>query len=659
MSNSDFEFPADDSGEYYAVLNLPRDAPDDEVRRAYRNMAQAYHPDKHTDPELKDKAQEAFSRLQEAYEVLSDPNRRQVYDVYGKAGLMAGFELGTKLDSLEEIKKKWEEFQKKQAAERSDAASNHRGTYLCKVDASDLRRSLTGQQPLFRQVVVQNSIDTPVGEGGDVAYIQGQAVLRNAAGAGNLIFGYRRVISPHDTLDGSAVLGLRCALSLTSTRQVTPYTTASLTSSYSVGSGWGMHLGSTRQLPYNMQATLGWMVGPSMASGMTFNISKRGTKYIAAAKLELGAVTAVSARLTYHPTPTYHLRAIVRAGGTGVDLELGAGRKWGPATAGYMGAVVGLQGVTVKGRLVRGGQTFEVPVVLSHAPDDLRALAAAYLLPPLAYVTLSRCVVRPLVRWQRQRKERRERQQHAEAVRGSLQKASSERLLIEPVARRKARSETAKRPLAGLIILDAVYGSVESYLAEAGPQQQAFAAAAAAESTAAATTAAAADRPAEAGASGRTEAAQGEGEAAAAAAAEEAPSTSAETATAPADAEATELPPPPPWLPVAAALQYIVVDSKLTLHPGISKKSLMGFADPMPGADESTVRQLYVAYSYGSRVYEVTVDDTAALQLPSAVGAVAVADVGRQQALLRLGAAQYGVPELLSKPTTPMSTPRG
>ncbi|KXZ42222.1 hypothetical protein GPECTOR_179g245 [Gonium pectorale] len=569
MTEEEFQFPADDTSEYYAVLNLPRDASDEDVRRAYRALAQVYHPDKHQDPQLKERAQEVFGKLQEAYEILSDPNRRQIYDVYGKTGLAAGFELGTKLESVEELKKKWEEFKKKQEADRNEQLSNHRGLYQCRLDASDLAASLAGgpgARPLLRAAVVQNSVDTPVGDGGDVFYLQGQAVMRNNAGAGNLIFGYRRVLSPHDTLDGNVLLGLRCALSATSTRQVTPYTSASLTASYTAGVGMGMQVGSTRQLPYNMQ-----------------------------------------------------------------------------------------------GRLVRGGQTFEVPVTLSHSYADVRALAAAYVLPPLAYVAVSRCVVRPLLRWNRQWRERRAQREHAEAVRDSLQKAETEQALIAPVARRRARSEAAKLPTEGLVVLDAVYGSVESYLADGGPQQRAIAASTsgqsprwgelrwrstgggaaaegqpevegqpAAPSVTTSGPSVADDRPA--GQSGADDA----GPAGSGAGAAPAPTAEA----------AAEAAPPPPWLPVTLALQYQVADSKLLLHPGVPKRNQMGFADPTPGSE--TVRQLYVAYLYGSLVYEVRVDDLDGLALPGA--GEAVWDAARRRGLLRLGAAALELPEILPPP---------
>lgn len=48
------------------------------MKRAYRSLAATLHPDKHQDESLKDDAKEAFSRVQDAYEVLSDPQKRQV-----------------------------------------------------------------------------------------------------------------------------------------------------------------------------------------------------------------------------------------------------------------------------------------------------------------------------------------------------------------------------------------------------------------------------------------------------------------------------------------------------------------------------------------------------------------------------------------------------
>jgi molecular chaperone DnaJ len=70
--------------DYYAILGLQRNATADEIKKAYRKLALQYHPDRNHGDKA---AEEKFKEASEAYQVLSDPEKRQLYDRYGIEGL--------------------------------------------------------------------------------------------------------------------------------------------------------------------------------------------------------------------------------------------------------------------------------------------------------------------------------------------------------------------------------------------------------------------------------------------------------------------------------------------------------------------------------------------------------------------------------------------
>lgn len=82
---------AEDKRDYYEVLGLNKGASDDEIKKAFRKMAKQYHPDLHPD----DKEAEAkFKEINEAYEVLSDADKKARYDQYGFAGVDSSYGAG-------------------------------------------------------------------------------------------------------------------------------------------------------------------------------------------------------------------------------------------------------------------------------------------------------------------------------------------------------------------------------------------------------------------------------------------------------------------------------------------------------------------------------------------------------------------------------------
>jgi molecular chaperone DnaJ len=77
--------------DYYETLGVDRNASDEDLKKAYRKLARQYHPDLHAGDQQKKTAEEKFKEVNEAYEVLSDQDKRRRYDTFGHAGAQQGF----------------------------------------------------------------------------------------------------------------------------------------------------------------------------------------------------------------------------------------------------------------------------------------------------------------------------------------------------------------------------------------------------------------------------------------------------------------------------------------------------------------------------------------------------------------------------------------
>ena len=75
--------------DYYEILGVDKNASEDELKKAYRKLAKKYHPD--ANPDNKKEAEAKFKEVNEAYEVLSNPEKRKMYDQFGTADPNQGF----------------------------------------------------------------------------------------------------------------------------------------------------------------------------------------------------------------------------------------------------------------------------------------------------------------------------------------------------------------------------------------------------------------------------------------------------------------------------------------------------------------------------------------------------------------------------------------
>ncbi|KAJ1735125.1 hypothetical protein LPJ61_000719 [Coemansia biformis] len=94
---------AEGGADYYAVLNVPRNATGEQVHNAYRRLSLLFHPDRHHEAEKREWAQRQFHSINRAHEVLSDPRSRAAYDQLGEEGVRLSGTVGYKVQTARDL----------------------------------------------------------------------------------------------------------------------------------------------------------------------------------------------------------------------------------------------------------------------------------------------------------------------------------------------------------------------------------------------------------------------------------------------------------------------------------------------------------------------------------------------------------------------------
>eukprot|EP00891_Asterochloris_glomerata_P007811 jgi/Astpho2/7811/fgenesh1_pg.00117_%23_27_t len=564
---------------YYAVLSVPKDAPDNLISQAYRRLAQTYHPDKCVEESSKEKAQEHFTRVQEAYEVLSDPVKRQIYDVYGKQGLTSGLELGERLRTADDIKAEMASLEKQKKAAQLEGAVDARTVVVAKLDATDTMAGIleaadrsaakllphshadakpaaTGltdlhvPSPEVTALAITHNAATELTDG-LAGFLGGQVVVQMAGnratgGGGAFVFGLRRADSSWSNSSLEATAGMRSLLSFSNTRALSLNSSATISGSYSFGTGLG---------------------------------------------LQVGASTGIVARAVVKINPSASLRFNMRAGTAGIEAEVGVLARFSEFNTGSLSVATGLQGVSLKASFTRTSHRFDFPILLSRQLDA-RTVAAAYLLPPVVGLTLQFCVWRPLRRRWNSHQALKARSERGAEIAASLRRAENAQQLMVPVAARRTRAEASKD---GLLILSAKFGTKEAIAgAELAEQRHRRGG----PSTSGSASADGAPQQPASPVQRRTKDATAD------------PEVVDEDANAEGHAAASPAPngTPPAWLDVTVPLRFMVEHSKLKFYQDVPKAGLMGFADVAPDA----AKVLVVHFTHEKQAFMVTLDEQAA-----------------------------------------------
>uniref|UniRef100_A0A8C8BYY7 DnaJ homolog subfamily C member 11 n=1 Tax=Oncorhynchus tshawytscha TaxID=74940 RepID=A0A8C8BYY7_ONCTS len=393
-------------------------ATQDELKASYRRLCMLYHPDKHRDPELKSQAEQLFNQVHQAYEVLSDPQSRAIYDIFGKKGLeVEGWEIVERKRTPVEIREEYERLQREREERRLQQRTNPKGTISVGVDATDLfdrydedfEEMPGGGFPHIEinRMHISQSIEAPL-TNSDTAMLSGSLSTHNGNGGGNINMTVRRVTSAKGwgelEFGAGDILGPLFGMKVF--RNLTPrcFLTAQCGMQFSPrGVRPSCSLMTARHLDQNTMGYLQWRWGPH--SSMTTSVVRDTKTSHFTLALQLGvphSYLMMSYQYKFQDEDQTKVKGSIKTGWFGTVVEYGAERKISRHSVLAATVSVGVpQGVTLKIRLARANQTYLFPV---HLTDQLLPSAVFYATvgPLLVYMAIHRLVIIPYTCSQKQ-----------------------------------------------------------------------------------------------------------------------------------------------------------------------------------------------------------------------------------------------------------------
>ncbi|XP_019316798.1 dnaJ homolog subfamily C member 11 isoform X2 [Panthera pardus] len=460
-----------DNEDYYSLLNVRREASSEELKAAYRRLCMLYHPDKHRDPELKSQAERLFNLVHQAYEVLSDPQTRAIYDIYGKRGLeMEGWEVVERRRTPAEIREEFERLQREREDRRLQQRTNPKGTISVGIDATDLfdryeeeYEDVSGSgfpQIEINKMHISQSIEAPL-TATDTAILSGSLSTQNGNGGGSINFALRRVTSAKGwgelefgagDLQGP-LFGLKLFRNLTPRCFVT--TNCALQFS-SRGIRPGLTTVLARNLDKNTVGYLQWRWGIQSAMNTSIVRDTKTSHFTVALQLGIPhSFALISYQHKFQDDDQTRVKGSLKAGFFGTVVEYGAERKISRHSV--LGAAVSVgvpQGVSLKVKLNRASQTYFFPI---HLTDQLLPSAVFYATvgPLVVYFALHRLVIKPYLRAQKEKELEKQRESTATDILQKKQEAEAAVRLMQESVRRIIEAEESRM---GLIIVNAWYG---------------------------------------------------------------------------------------------------------------------------------------------------------------------------------------------------------
>jgi len=468
---------------FYGFLNIPRTASQEEITAAYKRLARLYHPDKHQDPVKRAQADQLFGKLKRAYEVLSDPHRRAIYDCLGEKGIEEqGWEVVPRTKTPQEIREEYEALARVREERRLQQKTNPTSKVEMTINATDLFDRylydseyddlIEGDLPHFEvsKMSLSQSIQAPLTPS-DTATLSGNISTSNGTGSGALNCGLRRVASDSASYEGEVGVGNGLNFGAKMFRKLSERNFVNMSGSLqfsrkgikpgfecSLGSHLDKHtVGYLRySTNFRLKETEDSLFLEEEDSGMCTMVVRNTERYQFTATMQFG-IPYTYAMLAYTrkiPEKKRKFRGALKVGTFGAIMEYGVEEKITEHSSLGATMVVGTMGVICKIKLTRASQTYLFPFQLS---DEVMMQPIFYgtVAPLLAWLTVKKLVLDPLEVKRKEEAREKQRQSMKEKVAAARQEAESSLSLMDERFRRGITEEEAKN---GLVIKICLYG---------------------------------------------------------------------------------------------------------------------------------------------------------------------------------------------------------
>ncbi|KAI8084642.1 uncharacterized protein BX664DRAFT_360483 [Halteromyces radiatus] len=564
--------------DYYGILNVSKNATNEELKVSYKNLCRSFHPDKHNNEEHKRIAEGRFQVIQQAYEVLSDPQRRVIYDTYGVEGLNATWELGPKFKTPEELQAEYEKQARLKREQDLENMVRSRAEVQLTIDATQILDpyeppvfSSFGQPALapkkkgplhaltkgqVQQLFMRHSFETQLGPQ-TRAIFGGSMVSRTGMGGGNVMGTIRHTVSPklwcelNATVLNPRSLTMKTVYNMSSDSFCNTVVKARTIHSppiVTVTAGRRLFSTTTGYMTYRTGewSLLEW--GGDVSRSMDKSHVALGLAGATGAKqkgnysceLQTGIIASHLAGDYTHKMDNQMRIRIAGSISTvgGVTASIGSDHKLPSNIRFGMSMECGVPtGVMMQFKISRLGQKLVVPIILS-SEFDFRLTFLGTAIPAAMAMAIDQLVLKPRRQKQIKEKIRELREEHADILANRKAEAEDAQKLVTSSAERKTKMEESKKD--GLVILKAYYGHLENLIDGQEAQER-------------------------------------EG-----------------------------------VIDVTVVLQAMVNESRLTIPSGHSKTNICGFYDPCLGES----KQLMVRYRFQGQLHQVKIKDNAALIIP-------------------------------------------